>query len=631
MKTLENMTTIEQMEEVTAKLRERAVASNAETWEDRTKNQTPHCRFGEEGICCKNCSMGPCRISAKGPRGICGADAHAIAGRNYLRAIAAGTASHSDHAREILHVLLTTKKEGPYVVRDEEKLKRLAAEYGVKTEGRDIYDIAHEVAEVGLMEFGKPHGYQIFAKRAPKERQDLWEKEGIMPRAIDREIATSLHMTHMGNTADAPSLIRQGLRTGLSNGWGGSMIGTEITDILFGTPTVRTSEGNLGVLEKEMVNVVVHGHDPAFSEMVVLAATSKEMKDYAKSKGAKDINVVGLCCTANEVAMRHGVRMAGNFLQQENVILTGACEMMCVDVQCIFPALPKLAECFHTKFVTSSPIARIPGALHIEFKPETGYDQAIEIVKMACDNYKNRDPNKVYIPETKQPAVVGYPCEQIITHLDGVTNSHVDELGSYRPAVDAIKAGVLRGAVGIVGCNNPRVRPDYSHFEIMKELLKNDILIVATGCAAQLATKAGLLNFDSKWACGDGLRRVCDLVHIPPILHMGACVDISRILLLVAGISRDWGCKMTDLPIVGIAPEWMSEKAVSIANYVVSSGIDVYLGIEPQVKGSSQMWDLITEGTRKITGAGFIIDTDPKSLVKKIIDGIEAKRAALGI
>jgi carbon-monoxide dehydrogenase catalytic subunit len=625
------MTTIEQMEEVTAKLKERAVKAGAETYEDRVKVQTPHCKFGEDGICCKNCSMGPCRITAKAKRGICGADAGAIAGRNYLRTIAAGTAAHSDHAREILHVLHSTKRDGNYQVRDEAKLLRLAKEYGVKTEGRDIYDVAHEVAEVGLMEFGKPWGNQIFAKRAIKSRQDLWEKEGIYPRAIDREIATSLHMTHMGNTADAEALIRQGLRTGLSNGWGGSMIGTEITDILFGTPIVRKSEGDLGTLEKDMVNIVVHGHDPAFSEMVVTACELKELQDHAKSVGAKGINVVGLCCTANEVAMRHGVRMVGNFLQQENVLLTGVVEMMCVDVQCIFPALSSLAACFHTQFVTSSPIARIPGSIYVEFKADSAMEQAKQLIKNAIDNFKNRDPDKVYIPTNKRPAVVGYPCEEIISHLDGVTNSHVDELGSYRPAVDAIKAGVLRGAVGIVGCNNPRVRPDYSHFEIMKELLQNDILLVATGCAAQLATKAGLLNFDAKWACGDGLRRVCDLVNIPPILHMGACVDISRILLLVNGIARDWGVDTTQLPIVGVAPEWMSEKAVSIANYVVSSGIDVYLGIEPQVKGSTQVWDLITQGTRKIVGAGFIINTDPKGLVKAIIDGIEAKRAALGI
>ncbi|MDR2246285.1 MAG: anaerobic carbon-monoxide dehydrogenase catalytic subunit [Treponema sp.] len=631
MKTLEQLTTIEQMEADTAKLRELACAACAETWEDRVKAQTPHCKFGEDGLCCKNCSMGPCRITTKSPRGICGADAHAIAGRNYLRMIAAGTSAHSDHAREILHVLHQTRADGNYKVRDEAKLVALAKEWEVPTEGRDIYDIAHEVAEVGLTEFGKSFGTQRFIKRAIPERQKVWHENNIEPRAIDREIATSMHMTNMGNTADAEALIRQGLRTALSNGWGGSMLGTEITDILFGTPTVRNTEGNLGVLEKEMVNIVVHGHDPAFSEMVVTAADAKELQDYARTKGAKGINIVGLCCTANEVAMRHGVRMAGNFLQQENVMLTGAIEMMCVDVQCIFPALATLSECFHTKFVTSSPIARIPGSIYIEFKSETAFDQAKDLIKMAIDNYENRDASKVFIPQTKQAATVGYPCEQIIKHLDGVTNSHVDELGSYRPAVDAIKAGVLRGAVAIVGCNNPRVRPDYSHFEIMKELLRNDILIVATGCAAQVATKAGLLDREAKYLCGAGLRRVCELVNIPPILHMGACIDISRMMLLASGIARDWGVDTTQIPVVGCAPEWMSEKAVSIANYVVSTGIDVYLGIEPQVKGSSQMMELITQGTRKLTGAGYIINKDPHELVRAIIDGIEAKRAALGI
>jgi carbon-monoxide dehydrogenase catalytic subunit len=619
------------MEADTAKLKETACAVCAETWEDRNKNQTPHCKFGEDGICCKNCSMGPCRITPKASRGICGADAHAIAGRNYLRTIAAGTSAHSDHAREILHVLLTSSPEGNYHVRDEQKLIRLAREWEIPTEGRNIYDIAHEVAETGLHEFGKISGTQRFLKRAIPERQKVWHDQGIEPRAIDREIAASLHMTHMGNTADAEALVRQGLRTGLSNGWGGSMLGTEITDILFGTPTVWTTEGNLGVLEKDMVNIVVHGHDPAFSEMVVTATEVKDLVDYSKSKGAKGINVVGLCCTANEIAMRHGVRMAGNFLQQENAILTGAVEMMCVDVQCIFPSLASLSECFHTKFVTSSPIARIPGSIYVEFKPETAFEQAKDLVKMAVDNYQNREPSRIFIPEHKQTATLGYPCEQIIKHLDGVTNSHVDESGSYRPVIDAIKSGVLRGAVAIVGCNNPRVRPDYSHFEIMKELLKNDILLAATGCAAQVATKAGLLQKDAKYLCGAGLRRVCELVNIPPILHMGACVDISRMMLLANGIARDWGVDTTQIPVVGCAPEWMSEKAVSIANYVVSTGLDVYLGIEPQVKGSSHMMELITEGTRKITGGGFIINKDPHELVTNIINGIEAKRTALGI
>ncbi|MDR2354907.1 MAG: anaerobic carbon-monoxide dehydrogenase catalytic subunit, partial [Clostridiales Family XIII bacterium] len=532
--------TIEQMEADSAKLREMACAACAETWEDRKVNQTPQCKFGEEGICCRICSMGPCRITPKASRGICGADAHTIAGRNYLRMAAAGSAAHSDHGREITHVLHKTSPDGNYKVRDEGKLLKLAAEWGIETENRDIYEIAHAVAETGLMEYGKPFGTLRFVDRATEERKKLWAETEITPRAIDREIAASMHMTNMGNTADAEALVRQSLRVGMADGWGGSMMATEFTDILFGTPTARATESNLGVLERDMVNIIVHGHDPAFSEMVVVAAETKEMLDYARSKGAKGINIAGLCCTANEVTMRHGVRMAGNFLQQENALLTGAVEMICVDVQCIFPALGPLSECFHTKFVTTSPVARIPGSLYVRFKTETALEQAMDIVRMAIDNYENRDDAKVFIPASKQGAVVGYPCEQIIKELDGVTNSHIDERGSYRPAIDCIKAGVLRGAVAMVGCNNPKVRPDYSHIEIMKELLRNDILIVSSGCSAQAAAKAGLLSKEAKYLCGAGLRRVCELVDIPPVLHMGACVDISRMMLLVTDIAKDW-------------------------------------------------------------------------------------------
>jgi carbon-monoxide dehydrogenase catalytic subunit len=409
------------------------------------------------------------------------------------------------------------------------------------------------------------------------------------------------------------------------------MIGTEFTDIMFGTPTARETEGNLGVLEHDMVNIVVHGHDPAFSEMMVTAADKAEVKEYCKSKGIKGINIAGLCCTANEVAMRHGIRMVGNFLQQENAILTGAVDMMCVDVQCIFPALGELTECYHTKFVTTSPVCRIPGSEYVKFEPATAAEQAIRLVKDAIDNYANRDEAKLWIPESKEKAAVGYPNEQIIKELDGVTNSHLEERGSYRPAIDAIKAGVLRGAVAMVGCNNPKVRPDYSHIGIMRKLMENDILVVTTGCAAQAATKAGLMSKEAKELCGDGLKRVCTLVGIPPILHMGACVDISRMMLLATDIAKQWDVPITSIPVVGCAPEWMSEKAVAIANYVVATGLDTYLGIEPQVKGSTQMMHLITDGTREITGAGYIINTDPDELVEAIIEGLEAKRRLLNI
>lgn len=624
-------TTVEQMEADTAKLKEMACASCADTWEDRLEQRGTPCKFGNEGICCRICSMGPCRITPKAPRGICGADAHAIAGRNYLRMAAGGCAAHSDHGREICHTLYHTKAEGPYTIKDEAKLINLAKEWDIETEGRDIYDIAHEVALCGLNEYGKPFGTQRFLSRATEERQQLWEDLEIAPRAVDREIATAMHMTHMGCTSDAEALVHQSLRTGMADGWGGSMMGTEFTDILFGTPVERETEANLGVIERDMVNIIVHGHDPAMSEMIVLVSEDKEMQELARSVGAKGINIAGLCCTANEVTMRHGVRMAGNFLQQENTILTGAVELMVVDVQCIFPAVSQLSDCFHTQFVTTSEIARIPGATHIRFEAENAYEQAKEIMTNAINNFKNRDEKKIFIPEAKEGACVGYSCETILSKLDGVTNSQLDELDTYKPLIDCVTSGVLRGAVAIVGCNNPKVRPDYSHIEIIKQLIANDIIVVASGCSAQAAAKAGLLSKEAKNLCGEGLRRVCELADIPPVLHMGSCVDISRMMLLANGIARDWGVKTSEIPVVGCAPEWMSEKAVSIANYVVSTGIDTYLGIEPQVNGSDQMMELITEGTRKLTGAGYIINTDPDELVQSMIDGIEAKRAGLGM
>ena len=629
----DRLITVDQMEEATASLLETGAKVGADSWQQRVKNQTPHCGFGEAGTCCRICSMGPCRITKKAPRGICGCDVHGIVGRNYLRFTAGGSATHSDHGRSIAHTLYLAKPDGAYQVKDPEKLKRIAKEWDIETENKDIYDLAHEVALTGLMEYGKPFGVQRFTKRAPEHTQELWDKAGITPRAIDREVSQSMHMTHMGCSSLPEALIRQSLRAGLSDGWGGSMMGTELSDVLFGTPKPVDTEANIGVMEKDMVNIVVHGHDPSLSEMVVFYAQDPEMIALAKSFGAKGINVCGVCCTANEVAMRHGIPMAGNFLQQENVVLTGACEAIVVDVQCIFPALGPLSKCFHTKFVTTSPIARMPDSDYIEFHEETAAENAKAIVKMAVENFQNRNQDLVNIPQLKSKARVGYSVEAIKKCLDGVTNSHVDELGTLKPLADVVKAGVLRGAVAMVGCNNPKVRPDTAHIELMKKLLKNDIIVVVSGCSAQAAAKAGLMDPEAKDYCGEGLKRVCELVGIPPVLHMGSCVDISRMMVLASDLAKDWGCNISQIPLCGCAPEWMSEKAVSIGNYVVSTGIDTFLGVDPYSKGSSEVTELLQgeTGIKTWVEANYTVELDIEKMGDMMIERIEQKRAALGI
>ena len=625
------LTTVEEFEAATAKLLETGKKVGADAWQYRVANQTPHCKFGEQGVCCRICTMGPCRITPKAPRGICGCDVHGIVARNYLKFTAGGAATHSDHGREICHTLYCAKPEGPYKVKDPEKLIRIAKEWGVETEGKDIYDLAHEVALMGLGEYGKVFGNQNFLKRAPKHTQELWQKEEIAPRAIDREVATSLHMTHMGCSSKPEALLRQALRAGLADGWGGSMAGTEFSDVLFGTPKPIETEANLGVMEKDNVNIVVHGHDPSLSEMICEYADDPEMIAYAKSKGAKGITVSGVCCTSNEVAMRRGIPMAGNFLQQENVVLTGACEAIVVDVQCIFPALGPLSKCFHTKFITTSPIAQMPDSDFIRFNAETADENAKAIVKMAIDNFVNRKPELVYIPDMKQKATVGYSVEAIVKTLDGVTNSQVDETGTTKPLIECITSGVIRGAVAMVGCNNPKVRPDTAHIELMKKLIANDIIVVASGCSAQAAAKAGLMDKQARELCGAGLKRVCELADIPPVLHMGSCVDISRMMILVAELSKDSGLNISQLPVVGCAPEWMSEKAVSIGNYVVATGLDTFLGVEPYVSGSTEVAGLLTGGIRDWVEAAYTVEKDIDKLGDAMIARIEEKRAALGI
>ncbi len=603
-----------------------AEALGLETAWDRYEAMLPQCGFGELGVCCRNCNMGPCRISPfeEGPKaGVCGATADIIVARNLIRMIAAGAAAHSDHGRDIAHTLLLTAegKGGGYEIKDEAKLKALATEYGIETEGRSKEEIALDLAQAAYAEFGKQEGPIQFTRRAPEKRVALWRSLGLDPRGIDREIVEIMHRTHIGVDNDPVNLILQGLRASIADGWGGSMIATELSDVLFGTPTPIRSEANLGVLKADQVNIIVHGHEPTLSEMVVAAAQDPEMLALAEKYGAKGIQVSGICCTGNEVLMRHGIPIAGNFLQQELAIITGVVEAMVVDVQCIFPALGALTGCFHTKLISTSPKAKFPGATHIEFHEERAYEIAREIVRTAVENYRFRKAGQVHIPDEKTECMVGFSVEAIVGALGG----------SLDPLLDAIKGGAIRGIAAVVGCNNPKVQHDYGHVNLLKELIRQDVLVVTTGCNAIAAAKAGLLLPEAAEQAGEGLRGVCQALGVPPVLHMGSCVDISRILVACAAIANALGVDISDLPAAGAAPEWMSEKAVSIGAYVISSGVFTVLGTVPQVLGSPVVTDVLTQGANDVVGAAFAVEPDPFKAAKLMVEHIEEKRVALGI
>jgi len=586
------------------------------------------CGIGAAGICCRLCNMGPCRITPKNPFGVCGADADTIAARNFARMIAAGSAAHSDHARDVAHTFLKMARgeTADYEIKDSFKLLTLAQELGVDVDDRPIEKIAEDVGKICLKQFGEQEEGIVFINRAPKKRQEIWRSLGVVPRGIDVEVVDIMHRTSMGTDADMKSLMIASTRAALADGWGGSMIASDLQDIMFGTPEPVRSKVNLGVLEQDQVNVLVHGHNPLVSEMVVKVAQSPEMIEKAKAVGAKGINVAGICCTANEVLMRHGIPVAGHFTQQELAITTGAVEGMVVDVQCIMPSLPNVSDCFHTKIYTTSPQAQIPGAIHVETGAKNAEEMAKKIIQGAIENYPRR--KKFQIPDDEVDLIAGFSHETINYMLGGSFR------GSYRPLNDNVINGKIRGVAGVVGCSLPGVTPDSTHRELVRELIANDVLVIQSGCAAIACAKDSLLLPEAalKYA-GKGLREVCEAVGIPPVLHTGACVDNSRLLIEATAMVNEGGLgdDISDLPAAGACPEWMSEKALAIGQYFVASGVYTLFGPPLQTSGSPALEELLFKGFEEIFGGKWAHTSEPAKMAPMMIDHINKKREALGI
>ncbi len=601
-----------------------AEEKNISTVFSRAAAITP-CPIGADGACCKMCVMGPCRLVGKTTRGVCGATLATIAARNYARMCAAGGSAHSDHGRDLAFTLIGVAegKTDGYQVRDEAKLYQVAGYLGIPTEGRTVNEIALDVGNKALQQFGQQKGEIIYTARAPEKRQKLWRDLRLMPRGIDREVVETLHRTHEGVDLDPEHILDQAMRTALGDGWGGSMLATDISDILFGTPGPVTSMANLGVLKDDEVNVVIHGHEPTLSEMIVVASQDPELIEYARSKGAKGINLSGICCTSNEILMRHGVTPAGNFLHQELAIITGAVEAMVVDVQCVMASLGELVQDYHTELISTSPKAKIPGAVHIEFDEHRALTTAKEIVRRAIDNYPNR--GETSIPELNEGLVAGFSHEYLNYMLGGELR------GSFRPLNDAIMQGRIRGAAGVVGCNNAQVTQDDAITNVIRELIANDVLVVVTGCAAHASAKYGYLSPEMMENAGKGLKEVCEAVGIPPVVHLGSCVDNSRILTVLTQMVTEGGLgeDIDDLPAVGICPEWMCEKALVIGTYFVASGAYVLFGVGSPVAASEEVTRLISEGWEAKVGGKIEFYPNWQDIVAKSLAHIDKKREAL--
>lgn len=616
--------------EAAEKIIEWGEAHGIETCFERAQKQKP-CPIGEKGACCKICHMGPCRFvgsnAEEEARGVCGATVATVASRNFLRMAVAGAAAHIDHARDMAFTLLAVAngETKDFKITDVKKLYKVAGILDIEFEGRPILDVAKDVATTLLEDFGRQKGETNFVKRAPKKTQERWKKWRITPRGTDREITEAMHRTHVGVDHDPDNLLLSALRVSLSDGWGGSMISTDITDILFGTPRPVKAEASFGIFKEDEVNLVVHGHEPSLAEIIIDVVNEPEMIAYATSKGAKGINLGGMCCTANEVLMRHGIPTAGGFTNQELAVMTGLVDAITVDVQCIMPALGELSKRFHTKFITTSYKAKFPGAVHIEYDEHNAREIARKIVKLAIDSYPHRKAEGSHITD-KYPVIGGFSDEYIAYMQGGSWRA------SYRPLNDAIMAGRIRGVVGLVGCDNPRVPTQGLHRYLAIELIKNDILVVSTGCGSHACSAAGFMTPETALEeAGPGLREVCEAIGIPPILHLGSCVDNSRILTIASAMAAEGGLsdEIGGMPAVGIAPEWMSEKAIAIGCYCVASGFPIIFGGESPVEASKEVTKIMTEVWFERFKGAFHFEPDPEKILSLTFDYIDKARDAL--
>ncbi|MDD4476928.1 MAG: anaerobic carbon-monoxide dehydrogenase catalytic subunit [Patescibacteria group bacterium] len=599
-------------------------------------NLAKGCRVGQLGTCCNRCGLGPCREN-----GACGANVDTIVARNWFETVLRGTACHASHALHVASVLLKVAKSetAAFKIKDVEKLKFIATKLNIDT-SQSIESIAEQVASQAISDITGNKVSMSFLSYLPCSvltgllNAGKILKVGVIPGSVGKEILNGKHMFSMGVMADYVAFMAYAIRMGVAD-IVSMIICSELQDVLLGIPALICSEIGFSVLDVSKVNIVVHGHDPLLVEKIVELSKDAGYIEKAKKSGASGINIVGCCCTGNEILMRHGIHLAGSNLQQELIIATGLVEAFVVDVQCIFPNIINVSRCFHTKIVTSSEFAKIRGAVHIQFNEEHTDESVKKIMEIAIKNFKKRN-NEIFHISEKQPeeVIAGFSVETCLEIF-----SKINSGDPLEPLISAIKKGDIYGIVLLAGCTSPKVIADINHVTIAKKLLKKNILVIATGCAAQACGRAGLLSSGASSFAGDKLKNILLLLGekaglgkpLPPVWHLGSCTDNGRAVVLISAIAEKMGVPIKELPIAASAAEWVAEKAIAIGMGVLSLGITTHLGITPPIFGSTEVVKLLTKKFQRLFGGKFIIEGDPVKAASRIAETIINKRKKLGI
>lgn len=608
----------------------RAKQINFNTVFDRFDAQQPQCAFGLSGVCCKNCSMGPCKITPRSPKGVCGADEDLIVARNLLRSVAGGVAQHGMHAREMILMLKwAAMKKAEIPIIGKYKVLETAKALHIPVQHRQFKNITIDVCNRLLDDLSRsePEPYEMIEVFASEERKKVWKELDILPISAYHEVFEAMHKTGCGVDGDWESVMKQFLRCGLAFTYS-SVVGTAIaTDSLLGVGDRTTSKVNVGALKEGFVNIAVHGHLPVLVREIVRIGHSKEYIDLAKKAGAKGIQFYGICCSALSAMYRYeGVIPLSNAISAELVLGTGALDLWMADVQDVFPSIMDVAHCFQTTVITTSDSTRLPGAEHIGYDHhhsniEQTQEIAAKIVKRAIESFEARKGIPVFIPPYEVEAEVGFSVEYIYKRF-----------GSFEPIAQAIKEGKILGIVNLVGCTNPKVMYEKAILDVCDVLLKNNILVLTNGCASFPLMKMGYCQCsESAYAhCGESLK---EFLHpdLPPVWHVGECIDNGRSSAIFAGLAEIFGKPLYEMPFSFASPEWANEKGVGAALGFRLQGINTYHCIEPPIHGSKNVIHFLKEGTKNTLNSVMVVEADPVVLANKIVSDIKEKRAKLGI
>jgi carbon-monoxide dehydrogenase catalytic subunit len=600
--------------------------SGFETVFDRFDRQKPQCTFGIAGVCCKNCTMGPCKITKKAPKGVCGANADTIVARNLLRMIAAAVSGHGARGREtILALKYAAEGRINLEIAGEDKILKTAMAYGLETEGRTIKELAGEIADILLNDLSRtvPANHKTLHAFAPKERIEVWKKHDLLPISAYHEVFEAMHRTGTGTDADYENLLTQFERCGLAFAWS-SVLGTSIAaDCLYGLPVRSTLKANVGALKKGYVNIAVHGHSPLLVREIVKQGGSEYFINSAKKHGALGIRFYGICCSGLSAMYRYGnVIPLSNAVGAELILGTGALDLWVADVQDVFPSIMEVAQCFKTVVVTTSDSAKLRGAEHYALSHDHSNMDEIEaiarkIMERGIESFAGRRDIPVKVPPYEIDAEIGFSLESITGYYGGISS-----------VANALREGKIKGIVNLAGCNNPRVIYEKAVVEICEELIKNDILVLTNGCASFSLLKSGYCSKNALKIAGPGLKEFLKN-DLPPVWHLGECIDNARASAIFRALSNELGKEIKDLPVALASPEWSNEKGVGAALSFRLLGINSYHCVHLPIQGSDNVMNYFFDKSAEKLGSKVVVEVDHLKLAQRIISDINCKRKSM--